>query len=314
MESFKIEGGHSLYGSITPQGAKNEALQVLCLVLLTQEKVTIHNVPDILDVNKLIELLGDLGVKIQKLGKGSYSFQADEINMDYLSSEEFAKQSQRLRGSILILGPLLARFGYGGVPKPGGDKIGRRRLDTHFDGFVKLGATFTYSHENHYYTVTAPQGLKGAYILLDEASVTGTGNILMAGSLAEGTTTIYNAACEPYLQQVCRMLQQMGAQIEGIGSNLLTIRGVKKLGGCTHRILPDMIEIGSWIGMAAMTQSELTIKEVGWEHLGLIPTIFERLGITLERRGDDIYIPAHTEGYEIQNFIDGSILTVYDAP
>ena len=287
MESFKIEGGHSLYGSITPQGAKNEALQVLCLVLLTQEKVTIHNVPDILDVNKLIELLGDLGVKIQKLGKGSYSFQADEINMDYLSSEEFAKQSQRLRGSILILGPLLARFGYGGVPKPGGDKIGRRRLDTHFDGFVKLGATFTYSHENHYYTVTAPQGLKGAYILLDEASVTGTANILMAASLAEGTTTIYNAACEPYLQQVCRMLQQMGAQIEGIGS---------------------------WIGMAAMTQSELTIKEVGWEHLGLIPTIFERLGITLERRGDDIYIPAHTEGYEIQNFIDGSILTVYDAP
>lgn len=314
MESFKIEGGHSLYGSITPQGAKNEALQVLCLVLLTQEKVTIHNVPDILDVNKLIELLGDLGVKIQKLGKGSYSFQADEVNMDYLSSPEFAKQSQSLRGSIMILGPLLARFGYGGVPKPGGDKIGRRRLDTHFDGFVKLGATFNYSHENHYYTITAPNGLKGTYILLDEASVTGTANILMAASLAEGITTIYNAACEPYLQQVCRMLCQMGAQIEGIGSNLLTIKGVKKLGGCTHRILPDMIEIGSWIGMAAMTQSELTIKEVGWEHLGLIPTIFERLGITLERRGDDIYIPAHTEGYEIQNFIDGSILTVYDAP
>ena len=284
MESFKIEGGHSLYGSITPQGAKNEALQVLCLVLLTQEKVTIHNVPDILDVNKLIELLGDLGVKIQKLGKGSYSFQADEVNMDYLSSEEFAKQSQSLRGSIMILGPLLARFGYGGVPKPGGDKIGRRRLDTHFDGFVKLGATFNYSHENHYYTITAPNGLKGTYILLDEASVTGTANILMAASLAEGITTIYNAACEPYLQQVCRMLCQMGAQIEGIGSNLLTIKGVKKLGGCTHRILPDMIEIGSWIGMAAMTQSELTIKEVGWEHLGLIPTIFERLGITLERR------------------------------
>ena len=281
MESFKIEGGHSLYGSITPQGAKNEALQVLCLVLLTQEKVTIHNVPDILDVNKLIELLGDLGVKIQKLGKGSYSFQADEVNMDYLSSPEFAKQSQSLRGSIMILGPLLARFGYGGVPKPGGDKIGRRRLDTHFDGFVKLGATFNYSHENHYYTITAPNGLKGTYILLDEASVTGTANILMAASLAEGITTIYNAACEPYLQQVCRMLCQMGAQIEGIGSNLLTIKGVKKLGGCTHRILPDMIEIGSWIGMAAMTQSELTIKEVGWEHLGLIPTIFERLGITL---------------------------------
>ena len=255
MESFKIEGGHPLKGSIAPQGAKNEALQVLCLVLLTDEKVTIHNLPDILDVNKLIELLGNLGVKIQKIAKGSYTFQADDINMDYLSSEAFTKQSQSLRGSILILGPLLARFGYGSIPKPGGDKIGRRRLDTHFDGFVKLGATFSYSHEHHHYSITAPQGLKGNYILLDEASVTGTANILMAACLAEGTTTLYNAACEPYLQQVCRMLVSMGAQIEGIGSNLLTIRGVKKLGGCTHHILPDMIEIGSWIGMAAMTQS-----------------------------------------------------------
>ena len=314
MESFKIEGGHPLHGEITPQGAKNEALQVLCLVLLTDKKVTIHNLPDILDVNKLIQLLENLGVKIQKLAKGSYTFQADDINMDYLSSPEFAKQSQSLRGSILILGPLLARFGHGGIPKPGGDKIGRRRLDTHFDGFVKLGATFTYSEHEHYYSVSAPNGLKGNYILLDEASVTGTANIIMAACLAEGTTTLYNAACEPYLQQVCHMLVRMGAKIEGIGSNLLTIHGVKQLGGCTHSVLPDMIEIGSWIGMAAMTKSELTIKNVGWEHLGLIPSIFERLGISLERRGNDIYIPAHTNGYEIQSFIDGSILTVYDAP
>jgi len=313
MESFKIEGGHRLSGSITPQGAKNEALQVLCAVLLTDEKVTIHNIPNILDVNKLIGLLENLGVKIQKLGKGSYSFQADEINIDYLSTPEFAKQSQALRGSILIVGPLLARFGYGGIPKPGGDKIGRRRLDTHFDGFVSLGATFTYTQESHFYTVTA-QKLEGNDILLDEASVTGTANIVMAASLAKGTTTLYNAACEPYLQQLCKILNQMGANIQGVGSNKLIIQGVDKLNGCTHQILPDMIEIGSWIGMAAMTQSELTIKDAGWEHLGIIPSVFERLGISLERRGEDIYIPAHTQGYEIQTFIDGSILTISDAP
>ena len=313
MESFKIEGGHRLSGSITPQGAKNEALQVLCAVILTDEKVTIHNIPNILDVNKLIGLLENLGVKIQKLGKGSYSFQADEINIDYLSTPEFAKQSQALRGSILIVGPLLARFGYGGIPKPGGDKIGRRRLDTHFDGFVSLGATFTYTQESHFYTVTA-QKLEGNDILLDEASVTGTANIVMAASLAKGTTTLYNAACEPYLQQLCKMLNQMGANIQGVGSNKLIIQGVDKLNGCTHQILPDMIEIGSWIGMAAMTQSELTIKDAGWEHLGIIPSVFERLGISLERRGEDIYIPAHTQGYEIQTFIDGSILTISDAP
>lgn len=313
MESFKIEGGHRLSGSITPQGAKNEALQVLCAVLLTDEKVTIHNIPNILDVNKLIGLLENLGVKIQKLGKGSYSFQADEINIDYLSTPEFAKQSQALRGSILIVGPLLARFGYGGIPKPGGDKIGRRRLDTHFDGFVSLGATFTYTQESHFYTVTADK-LEGNDILLDEASVTGTANIVMAASLAKGTTTLYNAACEPYLQQLCKMLNQMGANIQGVGSNKLIIQGVDKLNGCTHQILPDMIEIGSWIGMAAMTQSELTIKDAGWEHLGIIPSVFERLGISLERRGEDIYIPAHTQGYEIQTFIDGSILTISDAP
>ena len=313
MESFKIEGGHRLSGSITPQGAKNEALQVLCAVLLTDEKVTIHNIPNILDVNKLIGLLENLGVKIQKLGKGSYSFQADEINIDYLSTLEFAKQSQALRGSILIVGPLLARFGYGGIPKPGGDKIGRRRLDTHFDGFVSLGATFTYTQESHFYTVTA-QKLEGNDILLDEASVTGTANIVMAASLAKGTTTLYNAACEPYLQQLCKMLNQMGANIQGVGSNKLIIKGVDKLNGCIHQILPDMIEIGSWIGMAAMTQSELTIKDAGWEHLGIIPSVFERLGISLERRGEDIYIPAHTQGYEIQTFIDGSILTISDAP
>ena len=313
MESFKIEGGHRLSGSITPQGAKNEALQVLCAVLLTDEKVTIHNIPTILDVNKLIGLLENLGVKIQKLGKGSYSFQADEINIDYLSTPEFAKQSQALRGSILIVGPLLARFGYGGIPKPGGDKIGRRRLDTHFDGFVSLGATFTYTQESHFYTVTA-QKLEGNDILLDEASVTGTANIVMAASLAKGTTTLYNAACEPYLQQLCKMLNQMGANIQGVGSNKLIIQGVDKLNGCTHQILPDMIEIGSWIGMAAMTQSELTIKDAGWEHLGIIPSVFERLGISLERRGEDIYIPSHTQGYEIQTFIDGSILTISDAP
>lgn len=313
MGSFKIEGGYALKGDITPQGAKNEALQVLCAVLLTEEKVTIHNIPDILDVNKLITLLGNLGVKIQKLRKGSYSFQADEIHLDYLSTPQFAQESQSLRGSILIVGPLLARFGYGYIPKPGGDKIGRRRLDTHFEGFIKLGAHFEYCSEKHYYSVKTNR-LKGNKMLLDEASVTGTSNIIMAAVLAEGETVIYNAACEPYVQQICKMLNAMGANIQGIGSNLLTIQGVEKLGGCTHTILPDMIEIGSWIGLAAMTQSEITIKNTSYDNLGIIPDVFSRLGIKIERKGDDIYIPAHTNGYEIQNFIDGSILTVADAP
>ncbi|ATA69022.1 UDP-N-acetylglucosamine 1-carboxyvinyltransferase [Capnocytophaga cynodegmi] len=313
MGVFKIEGGHTLKGEITPQGAKNEALQVLCAVLLTNEKVTIHNIPNILDVNKLISLLENLGVKIQKLGKGSYSFQADEVNLEYLKSEAFQSEGQGLRGSIMVVGPLLTRFGVGYIPRPGGDKIGRRRLDTHFEGFIKLGANFNYDKENQTYSVTSNR-LKGADMLLDEASVTGTSNIIMAAVLAEGTTTIYNAACEPYVQQLCRMLNIMGADIQGIGSNFLTINGVEKLSGCTHTLLPDMIEIGSWIGLAAMTQSEITIKNVGWEHLGLIPNVFQKLGITLERRGDDIYIPAHTQGYEVQNYIDGSILTVSDAP
>ncbi|MFK8267631.1 UDP-N-acetylglucosamine 1-carboxyvinyltransferase [Capnocytophaga cynodegmi] len=313
MGVFKIEGGYTLKGEITPQGAKNEALQVLCAVLLTNEKVTIHNIPNILDVNKLISLLENLGVKIQKLGKGSYSFQADEVNLEYLKSEAFQSEGQGLRGSIMIVGPLLTRFGVGYIPRPGGDKIGRRRLDTHFEGFIKLGANFNYDKENQTYSVTSNR-LKGADMLLDEASVTGTSNIIMAAVLAEGTTTIYNAACEPYVQQLCRMLNTMGADIQGIGSNFLTINGVEKLSGCTHTLLPDMIEIGSWIGLAAMTQSEITIKNVGWEHLGLIPNVFQKLGITLERRGDDIYIPAHTQGYEVQNYIDGSILTVSDAP
>ncbi|MFK8296660.1 UDP-N-acetylglucosamine 1-carboxyvinyltransferase [Capnocytophaga canimorsus] len=313
MGVFKIEGGHTLKGEITPQGAKNEALQILCAVLLTDQKVTIHNIPDILDVNKLIVLLGNLGVKIQKLGKGSYSFQADEVNLDYLRTDSFRVEGQSLRGSIMIIGPLLTRFGRGYMPKPGGDKIGRRRLDTHFEGFIKLGADFRYDKEQHAYSVKAEK-LKGTYMLLDEASVTGTSNIIMAAVLAQGVTTIYNAACEPYIQQLCKMLISMGAKIEGIGSNLLTIEGVEQLQGCTHTILPDMVEIGSWIGLAAMTQSELTIKNVAWEYLGQIPNVFQKLGITLERKGDDIYIPAHTQGYEIQKDIDGSILTIADAP
>ena len=313
MGTFKIEGGHQLKGEITPQGAKNEALQILCAVLLTGEKVTIHNIPDIVDVNKLIVLLGNLGVKIKKNGKGSYTFQADEVNLSYLESSQFKDEGKGLRGSIMIVGPLLARFGKGYIPKPGGDKIGRRRLDTHFEGFINLGATFRYNKWEYFYGVEAKR-LKGAYMLLDEASVTGTANIVMAAVLAQGITTIYNAACEPYLQQLCNMLNRMGAKISGIGSNLLTIEGVDSLGGCEHTMLPDMIEIGSWIGLAAMTQSELTIKNVGWEHLGQIPNVFKKLGITLERKGDDIYIPAHTDGYEIQNYIDGSILTISDAP
>jgi UDP-N-acetylglucosamine 1-carboxyvinyltransferase len=313
MGTFKIEGGAPLKGEITPQGAKNEALQVLCTVLLTPEKVTINNIPDIIDVNKLITLLRNLGVKIEKLAHGSYSFQADEVNLAYLESEAFKKEGSSLRGSIMIVGPLLARFGKGYIPKPGGDKIGRRRLDTHFEGFINLGATFRYNREDHFYGVEATK-LKGAYMLLDEASVTGTANIVMAAVLAEGKTSIYNAACEPYLQQLCKMLNSMGAKITGVGSNLLEIEGVDSLGGCEHRILPDMIEIGSWIGLAAMTKSEITIKNVSWDNLGVIPGTFRKLGITLERRGDDIYIPAHTDGYEIQNYIDGSILTIADAP
>ncbi len=313
MGTFKIEGGHQLHGEITPQGAKNEALQILCAVLLTAEPVTIHNIPDILDVNKLISILEDLGVKIQKKGKGSYTFRADDINLDYLQSQQFKTDGRGLRGSIMLVGPMLGRFGKGYIPKPGGDKIGRRRLDTHFEGFMKLGAKFRYNREEHFYGVEAKK-LKGAYMLLDEASVTGTANIIMAAVLAEGTTTIYNAACEPYLQQLCRMLNRMGARISGIGSNLLTIEGVSSLKGTDHRMLPDMIEIGSWIGLAAMTRSELTIKDVSWENLGLIPSVFAKLGIRLKRKGDDIFIPAHTKGYEIQNFIDGSILTIADAP
>ena len=313
MGTFQIEGGHRLKGEITPQGAKNEALQILCAVLLTSEKVVIENIPDILDVNKLIMILENLGVKVQKMGKGKYAFTADAIDLEYLESEQFKEEGSSLRGSIMIVGPLLARFGKGYIPRPGGDKIGRRRLDTHFQGFINLGAKFRYNKEERFYGVEAPDGLKGAYMLLDQASVTGTANIIMAASMAEGTTTIYNAACEPYIQQLCKMLTSMGAKINGIGSNLLTIEGVTQLKGCTHRILPDMIEIGSWIGLAAMTQSEITIKDVSWENLGLIPETFEKLGITLNKIGDDIHIPAHKE-YEIQGYIDGSILTVADAP
>jgi UDP-N-acetylglucosamine 1-carboxyvinyltransferase len=313
LKTFKIEGGQQLKGAIQPQGAKNEALQILCAVLLSSEKITIHNIPEIIDVEKLIVLLGKLGVKIQKLAKGSYSFQADEINLEYLETEAFKVDGRGLRGSIMIVGPLLARFGKGYIPKPGGDKIGRRRLDTHFEGFIKLGANFRYNREDHFYGVEAKE-LKGTYMLLDEASVTGTANIVMASVLAKGTTTIYNAACEPYLQQLCKMLNRMGAKISGIGSNMLTIEGVTNLGGTEHTMLPDMIEIGSWIGLAAMTKSELTIKNVSWDNLGVIPNVFAKLGITLERKGDDIYIPAHTNGYEVQNYIDGSILTISDAP
>ena len=313
MGTFKIEGGHKLHGEITPQGAKNEALQILCAVLLTPDEVVINNIPDILDVNKLISLLEDLGVKIQKKGKGSYSFKADDINLSYLQSEQFKTDGRSLRGSILLVGPLLARFGKGYIPKPGGDKIGRRRLDTHFEGFIQLGAKFRYNKEEHFYGVEAKR-LKGTYMLLDEASVTGTANIVMAAVLAEGQTTIYNAACEPYLQQLCKMLNRMGAKISGIGSNLLVIDGVEKLQGTEHTMLPDMIEIGSWIGLAAMTKSELTIKNVSWDDLGQIPSVFRKLGISLEKRGDDIYIPEHKEGYKIHNYIDGSILTISDAP
>ena len=313
MKSFRIEGGHQLKGAIQPQGAKNEALQILCAILLTSEKVTIHNIPNIIDVNKLIRLLEKLGVRIKKLSESSYTFQADQVNLAYLESPEFKVDGAGLRGSIMIVGPMLTRFGNGYIPKPGGDKIGRRRLDTHFEGFIKLGAQFRYNKEEYFYGVEANQ-LHGTYMLLDEASVTGTANIVMAAVMAKGTTTIYNAACEPYLQQLCKMLNRMGAKISGIGSNLLTIDGVEALGGTEHTMLPDMIEIGSWIGLAAMTKSELTIKNVSWNDLGLIPNVFRKLGITIERKNDDIYIPAHKDGYEVQNFIDGSILSISDAP
>lgn len=313
MASFVIEGGHPLSGEITPQGAKNETLQILCAVLLTAERVVIENIPDIVDVNKLIDILRRLGVSVEKLSADTYAFTADNIDLEYLESEAFKKEGASLRGSIMIVGPMLARFKKGFIPKPGGDKIGRRRLDTHFEGFIQLGAHFRYNEREFFYGVEADQ-LIGCDMLLDEASVTGTANIVMAAVLAKGTTTIYNAACEPYLQQLCKMLVRMGAKISGIGSNLLTIEGVSSLKGTSHRILPDMIEIGSWIGLAAITRSELRIKNVGWEHLGQLPRVYNRLGITLERDGDDMLIPAHSEGYEIQSFIDGSHMTIADAP
>ncbi len=310
--SFKIKGGLRLAGEIIPQGAKNEALQVICAPLLTAQPVTIHNIPDIVDVNKLIELIGDLGCQVEKLGKGSYRFTAATINTKFLETAEYKKKASALRGSVMLLGPILARFGQASIPKPGGDKIGRRKLDTHFIGFQNLGAKFRYEAEGNLFHIDATH-LQGKYMLLDEASVTGTANIVMAAVLAKGTTTIYNAACEPYLQQLCAMLNLMGAKISGIGSNLLVIEGVEKLGGTEHTILPDMIEIGSFIGLAAMTQSEITIKNCRIDMLGIIPEIFRRLGIKMEFRGDDIFIPAQ-ERYEIETFIDGSILTVADAP
>ena len=311
-EVFQIKGGRKLIGEITPQGAKNEALQILCAVLLTAEPVRVSNIPDIKDVNRLIEILQDFGVKVIKNGKGDFTFQADNIHFDYIKSNEFKKDGARLRGSIMLLGPMLARFGEAYMPIPGGDKIGRRRLDTHFQGFVELGAEFSFDEINGLYSLHAKE-LHGKYILLDEASVTGTANVVMAAVLAKGKTQIYNAACEPYLQQLCKMLNRMGAKIEGIGSNLLTIEGVESLGGTEHVMLPDMVEIGSWIGLAAMTKSEITIKNVNWEMLGIIPDTFRKLGIKLEQKGDDIFIPAQEE-YEIQKFIDGSILTISDAP
>jgi UDP-N-acetylglucosamine 1-carboxyvinyltransferase len=312
MSSFKIKGGVQLSGEIIPQGAKNEALQIVSAVLLTAEPVTIHKVPNIRDVNQLISLLADFGVKVERLEEESYRFTADQVDLDFLETEDFAKKAASLRGSIMILGPLLARFGKGKMPRPGGDKIGRRRLDTHFIGFEKLGAKFHYDSGSAFYTIDA-SSLTGAHMLLDEASVTGTANIIMAAVLAKGKTTIYNAACEPYLQQLCKMLNRMGANISGIGSNLISIEGVERLGGTVHTLLPDMIEIGSFIGLAAMTRSAITIKNAGIEHLGIIPTVFQRLGIKMEFRGDDIHIPAQ-EFYEIDTFIDGSILTVSDAP
>lgn len=319
MPSFIIEGGHRLSGEIKPQGAKNEALEVLCAVLLTDQKVVMSNIPEILDTLNLIDLMRCMGVSIDHPTRGTFIFKADKIDTTYLESEDFLRRCTSLRGSVMLLGPLVSRFGHALLPQPGGDKIGRRRLDTHFIGLQKLGATFTYDPERHLYEVSAPTNadchshLRGCYMLLDEASVTGTANLVMAAVLAEGTTTIYNAACEPYLQQLCRMLVRMGADIEGIGSNLLTIHGVSQLHGTEHRLLPDMIEVGSFIGMAAMTGSEITIKDVSVPDLGIIPDAFRRLGITIEQRGDDLYIPAH-EHYQIDSFIDGSIMNIADAP
>ena len=312
MAVFKVEGGYRLKGEITPQGAKNEALQILCATLLTEERVVVHNIPRIVDVMQLIELLRSMGVEVEELSDDTFSFRARDINLDYLRSDDYQRRCRRLRGSVMMVGPLLARFGVGYVPKPGGDKIGRRRLDTHFLGFQKLGAKFDFDRSEGFFSVEADQ-LKGCYMLLDEASVTGTANIIMAAVLAKGTTTIYNAACEPYIQQLCRMLNRMGARISGIASNLLTIEGVESLGGTEHTMLPDMIEVGSFIGMAAMNQSELTIKNVSYDNLGIIPAQFARMGIRFEQRGDDIYIPEQ-DHYSIESFIDGSIMTIADAP
>ena len=313
MGSFQIEGGHRLRGNITPQGAKNEALQILCAVLLTKETVVISNLPDIVDVNKLMQLLKKMGVKVASLDEGKYAFTADNVDLNFLETQEYKTDAKQLRGSVMLVGPMLSKYGKGSIPRPGGDKIGRRRLDTHFEGLKLLGAQFNYNKEDYFYNVTSDQ-LKGHDILLEEASVTGTANILMAAVLAQGTTTIYNAACEPYLQQLCKMLNSMGAKISGLGSNLLTIEGVSNLSGTEHNILPDMVEIGSWIGLAAMTKSEITIKDVSWANLGQIPNVFSKLGIQVQRKGDDIYIPSHHNGYEIQSYIDGSILTVSDSP
>ncbi|MFT7435073.1 MAG: UDP-N-acetylglucosamine 1-carboxyvinyltransferase [Psychromonas sp.] len=312
MSSFKISGGHKLKGELTPQGAKNEALQILCAVILTKEAVSIHNIPNIIDVNKLMELLEDMGVNRTKLGEGSFKFEASEVNFEYFETSSYKEKASSLRGSIMLLGPMLGRFSQGKAPRPGGDKIGRRPLDTHFVGFQKLGATFTYAANDAFYTVDG-SGMKGGYVWMDEISVTGTANVVMAAVMTKGTTTIYNAACEPYLQQLCKMLNRMGGKISGVGSNLLTIEGVEEMGGCEHTILPDMIEIGSFIGLAAMTQSEITIKNCQIKELGIIPDTFKKLGILMEFRGDDIYIPAQ-DNYEINTLIDGSILTIYDAP
>ena len=315
MAIFEINGGKPLHGEIKPQGAKNEALQILCAVLLTDEPIRIKNLPDIKDVNRLIDILKNLGVKTTKNEKGDFTFQADNLNLNYLKSEEFRNDGASLRGSVMLMGSLLSKFGFAHMPKPGGDKIGRRRLDTHFQGFIDLGAKYSYDKTQEMYCLEVPKGkkLRGTYMLLEEASVTGTANIILSAVLAEGKTTIYNAACEPYIQQLCEMLVRMGAKIDGIKSNLLTITGVEKLHGTEHTCLPDMIEIGSWIGMAAMTKSELTIKNVGWEHLGIIPEVFRKLGIKLERREDDIFIPKQ-EHYKVHHFMDGSILSVSDAP
>ncbi len=312
MNTFEVLGGKALKGEIIPQGAKNEALQVISAVMLTPEEVTISNIPDINDVNKLIELIGDMGVEVNKISSGTYSFKADNVNLDYISSQKFIKQSTSLRGSVMLIGPLLARFGKAFMPKPGGDKIGRRRVDTHILGFQKLGAGFEYNYGNNIFKINAAK-LTGCDMLLDEASVTGTANIIMAAVLAEGITTIFNAACEPYIVQLCNMLNRMGAKISGVKSNFLTIEGVTELHGCEHRLLPDMIEIGSFIGLAAMTKSEITIKGTGYDHLGMIPDVFKRLGIKMQRIDDDIFIPAQ-ETYNIENYIDGSILTIADAP